>query len=233
MALKCAAARKWISDYVDAGCDARQASALERHLRACPECRALLADFQSLKESAGELSSLEPPDEIWPKIRSRLSAEMDTAPKPATLRPARATAAGFRWALGTALAVVLIVGGMYIGSMISKGPSFLGRPSGEAYTLAKLREAEQHYQKAIVALTEAFASREGTTDPMILAEFRRNIAIIDRSLEACRRAVSNDPENIEPRSYLLAVYREKLDLLADMINIQDRTSQTPGAKTTL
>ncbi len=93
-----------------------------------------------------------------------------------------------------------------------------------SYALAKLEEAEKHYQMAIRALGEAAGSREAELDPQIAKVFQSNMKIIDISIAACKQAVLADPENIDSRKYLLAVYEEKTKLLESLMSVLPTTS---------
>ena len=51
------------------------------------------------------------------------------------------------------------------------------------------------------------------------AIFRTNLAVVDASINACKKAVLSDPDDIESRNYLLAAYREKTNLLTEMMGV--------------
>jgi len=52
--MKCAKAKKFISEYIDGDLDKAKASSLEKHLDACPDCQKLLKDFKQIKQKAKE-----------------------------------------------------------------------------------------------------------------------------------------------------------------------------------
>lgn len=46
------------------------------HLKDCEDCRALLADLQTIADAARQLfPSVEPPDEVWEHIESAIKQE--------------------------------------------------------------------------------------------------------------------------------------------------------------
>ena len=90
----------------------------------------------------------------------------------------------------------------------------------QQFALTKLAEAEHHYQLAIKALGQAVASQEKDFDPQLFAVFQKNFEIIDTFIAACKLVVLNDPEDVESRNYLLTIYKEKTNLLSEMITIQ-------------
>jgi tetratricopeptide (TPR) repeat protein len=96
----------------------------------------------------------------------------------------------------------------------------LGPEAGEAYTLAKLDEAERYYEQAIRSLGEAFAAGKGALDPRVIELFDRNLSVIDATIQACRNAVLAEPDDLEARSYLLAAYTQKVTLLDSALDLQ-------------
>ena len=113
------------------------------------------------------------------------------------------------------------------------GPGILPLSESQQYTLAKLQEAEHHYKLAINALVEAVTAQKGELDPKMAEIFRTNLAIIDTSIDACQQAILNNPNNIESRNYLLAAYREKTNLLTQMMVVTDKPSKDRGMEETL
>ncbi len=52
------------------------------HLKACPRCRALLADLQTIAEAARQLIPVEPPeDDLWDRIESAIRKEENSSTK--------------------------------------------------------------------------------------------------------------------------------------------------------
>src|SRR5512137_2771983 len=49
--------------------------ALEEHLRSCASCRTLAADLRRIHDEAARLPRVEPPDQLWVKVRGRIEAE--------------------------------------------------------------------------------------------------------------------------------------------------------------
>jgi tetratricopeptide (TPR) repeat protein len=120
---------------------------------------------------------------------------------------------------------------MIIGLRIGNQSGIQNGTSGQEYALAKIQEAEQHYKLAIKALWEAVQSQKDNLDPKIAETFRINLELIDASLADCRRAVENDPRNMESRYYLLAVYKKKAELLDNMIEVSSTVPKSKESKT--
>lgn len=218
--MRCAKARRLISEYVDGGLDARRSERLARHLESCPECREVLADFEAIVRDAGSLEAPEPPDRVWLRVKAGLQTA-GREPAPAVAVPGFAFGPA-RWRLAAAafVALTLVAGGLLVGLRLTRTGMASADP--ERYTLAKLDEAEHYYQLAIKSLSEAFAAGKKNLAPEVAEMFQKNLDVVDLTIQACRAAVVAEPDNIEARDFLLSAYREKLTLL-DTVLIQEKT----------
>jgi tetratricopeptide (TPR) repeat protein len=117
------------------------------------------------------------------------------------------------------LSLVFIYGPKYW-----SGQAIVPELENQQYTMAKLEEAEHHYQLAIKALNEAAMAQKDNLDPQVAEVFRTNLELIDQSINACRQAVLNDPNDLESRKYLLAAYKEKANLLNEIMAVKDTSS---------
>ena len=232
--MRCRKANEYISRSVDGELSGRQAARLERHLASCGECRALLEDLRKIVGGATELDQPEPSDRVWRNIRAGLAAA-DLKPAREKLDPARRPLFGFslpalRYAGVAALAVVLVVSGVVIGTRLGRQELPSGPDAGEKYTLAKLDEAERYYQQAIKSLSEAFTSEKGALAPQVAELFDRNLSVIDATIQACRRAVLEEPDDLQARSYLLSAYTVKVTLLDSALDLQRQDREAAGKR---
>ena len=67
--------RESIHELVDGTIGSIRRAELQRHLADCRECRAWLADMEAIRDAAGSLDPLEPPDGVWLQIAGRLHQE--------------------------------------------------------------------------------------------------------------------------------------------------------------
>ena len=210
--MRCASARRMISDGLDGALRPARAAELKKHLAGCPGCRDFARDLASIVGEAGKLPGYEPSGQVWQKV----IAGVRTARRDEAVPPARA----FRWryALAAGSALVVIAAGLIIGlqNRRSPGVSASGRGSA-AFTMAKLREAQAYYEKAIGALSEAVRSQESSLSPGLAEVFERNMAGLDRTIQVCRRMVDRSPDDPVIRAYLLTAYREKVDLFENIM----------------
>ena len=230
--MRCRKARKCISRHVDGELTGRKAVRLERHLESCGECRSLVDDFRKIAGAAAHLDSPEPSDKVWKNIRTTLTVpERHPARERYRLRPRPLfglSVPALRYAGVAALAVVLVASGIVLGTRLGRQGIPGAMDPGEKYILAKLDEAEGHYQQAIRALAEAFAARKGTLAPQIVELFDVNLAVIDATIQACRAAVLEEPDDLQARNYLLTAYAEKLTLLDSALDLQRKSQDAAG-----
>ncbi len=231
--MKCLTAKKWINEYIDGELDAGKKAKLEEHCAHCADCQKLMKDFLTISTRAKNLDTLSPPERTWGEILEKMTTEEQDV---LTLAPQKQS-----WfsmpRLSYVLSAVLIVA--FISLVFIFGPRYWsGQPvvpelANQQYTLAKLEEAEHHYQLAIKALSEAALAQNRNLDPQIAEVFRANLELIDRSIHACRQAVLSDPDDIESRKYLLAAYKEKTDLLNEIMAVKDAPSPQRGTEETI
>ena len=227
--MKCAKAKKLISEYIDGDLGKDAALSLEKHLEACPDCRKLLSDFQQIKQKAKGLKKAGPSGEVWFRIQERIK-EKTQGPVPGPRVRFLFFPARLRYAVSASLLFLVAVGAVVIGLRIGNRGNDANGNNGQKYALAKIQEAEEHYKLAIKALWEAVQAQQENFDPKIAETFRLNLELIDASLEDCRKAVANDPDDLESQYYLLAVYKKKAELLDSMIDVSSTASQKKESK---
>jgi tetratricopeptide (TPR) repeat protein len=231
--MRCSHAKKFISEYIDGDLGTARKARLEDHLSQCSDCRKVLKDLKNIVTDAQRLEEPSPPDNTWQKIESRLESRQPLVTFPEL--PSRKWFAlpGFRYTLAAAAVVLIVIGVLTLGPFSPQPGGIVPEIENQDYTLAKLEEAEQHYQKAIKALGEAVAARQERLDPQVAEILQANLEIIDKSISACREAVLSNPTDLDSRNYLLAAYKEKADLLHQVVNLNGNTSPAGKSDTTL
>jgi tetratricopeptide (TPR) repeat protein len=222
--MRCRKANEYISRSIDGELAARESVRLDRHLAACEDCRVLREDLRRIVAGAAKLETPEPSDKVWLNIRAGLvrATAGRTGERSGGMRvPALGLGLPALRTVGVAaVALVLVVTGVVVGRRLGRGPAPLGPEAREKYTLAKLDEAERYYQQAIKSLGEAFTAEKGTLSPQVAEFFDRNLSVVDATIQACRRAVLDEPEDLEARNYLLAAYTKKITLLDSALDLQ-------------
>ena len=235
--MSCYRFRNRIAEYQDGELEERQAAAMEEHLRSCATCRRELAQLESEARvyeayAARVESALDPSPEVCERAMERAAAQ----PRPARDegRPA-GRAWGFgaflpvsswaRQALAAAILVALSVTATLL--MVDRyRPDEAAVParaeinsSGEKSLDAALRSiqrAEQDYLDAIRVLTAIVEKQKATINPGTLAEYQRNLKMLDEHIAAARSAYYAYPSDPELAFYMLAAYSRKVEMLQDL-----------------
>ncbi len=235
--MRCSKIRKYISDDIDGQLTAGKRARLERHLERCPGCRKLQVDFQRIVDSAGKLETFMPSERAWLRIKDGLEARDQQV---LAFKPRKQGLFGFlfypprlRYVVSLAVLLVFVVGAAVLGLRYWTGRGTWSEEKLQKYTLAKLDEAEHHYQKAIKALSEALSAQDENGDPLVAAILTRNLEVVDSSIATCRRTVLENPEDIEARNFLLAAYRKKVDFLNEMMALRSPSSPKKEIRKTI
>lgn len=160
--MRCERARKWVSDELDGALVPVRKSRLERHLAACPACRAYRDDLAVLAAGAKDLPAGDPPPGYWPDFERRLDDRMASLGKPGKRRPAPL----FRprkWAWAGAAFLIMAFVGIYVAFFRpAPEPEEAWPPYG--YSMARiLQEAEEDPELAMALDREVTASIEDLT----------------------------------------------------------------------
>jgi anti-sigma factor RsiW len=200
-------------------------AALDDHMRTCASCRVLAADLRRMHESARSLPRVKPPETLWPRIASALDAEIRSSP--------RRWFGVSPWMLAAAATLLLAVGG----TLLLLRPSTMFRPSRPAATAtqtagggaagaelaqsveSELREAEQHYERAIAGLEQIAKAEQGTLDPQVAATLQKNLAVIDQAIRESRAALQSQPASELAQESLFEALRRKVGLLQETIGL--------------
>ena len=243
--------RESIHELVDGTIGGIRRAELQRHLADCAECRAWLADMEAIRDAAGSLDPLEPPDGVWLQIAGRLHQEGRVARPPARQpAPARhvallAIAASLLLAVGAAVVMLLPQyrtnnAGPRSAAIDTPAPT-RGNPGGDVAVEsveAEFRLAEQHYQNAIakleqaVRLDQAASGRDSNTlDPQTAAMLQKNLQVIDQAIAESRSGLRTDPLSAAALASLFDALRRKVALLQDTIALMNemRKGNSAGA----
>lgn len=222
--MRCRKAQEYINRSVDGELSERRSAHLERHLAACGECRALRADLRKIVAGAAALDTPAPSERVWRNVRAGLAAGKAKPMREGLAAERRPffgwSAPALRYAGVAAMALALVIAGVAIGRKLGRENASSAGKRGEAYTLAKLDEAEGYYKQAIKSLSEAFAAEKGALAPQVAELFDRNLSVIDATIQACRAAVLAEPDDLEARNYLLAAYTQKVTLLDSALDLR-------------
>jgi hypothetical protein len=68
--------------------------------------------------------------------------------------------------------------------------------------------------QAELASAEAEASLSASgEDPLVVASYQQNLALVDKAIGVCQKQVDEDPDNDLARDYLMTAYQQKAELV--------------------
>lgn len=205
-----------LSDYLEG--EARPE--VTRHARECPFCAVLLADLETLRTEARNLSWEEPPERLWANVRSRLAEE-------GTLRE---PAAGWaRWFAGPAWAHLAVPSGALaclalFGAVLLVPPGAVERNSAWLATADRAQAAHQLITQEDDTLVNTISEMEKSYDlqqrflaPTVRGTYEKGLQSLDDSIRECRASVEQEPGNQLARDMLVSAYTRKAEVLASAL----------------
>ncbi len=227
-----------INDYVDGALAPRERADVGGHLDSCPACRQLVADLREITRAATTLKPHEPPSRAWSRIERAIALEAGRA-------PALARASRARWlAVAAALVLATFVGFRFSPFGVRRttpdapadAPASIAAGNAVNATDAletEMRQAAQHYEKAIKGLEEIANAEQGALDPGTAATLTKNLAVIDQAIGESRAAVRSQPASEPAQQSLIENFKTKIGLLQDtvaLINELRKRNETGSAR---
>jgi hypothetical protein len=204
-----------LSEYLDGELAPDERAALEAHLTACAECRAVLDDLERVVSRARTLDDRLPERDLWPGIAERIGRRR-AAPRRWTFSLPQLAAAS--------IALMALSGGAgWLLRPGTTGTPFVARPAAPPVirNASDRRARAGGYDEAVADLERVLESGRGRLDSSTVRVLERNLATIDSALVQARRAVAADSANVYLNSHLAETMRRKLELLrqaADLVS---------------
>jgi len=216
---------------------------VERHLAECAECRASVDGLRELARAVGRLELREPPVRVWPRIERAIRLEGAPHPGGAGLpgMTARLTGSRYVWAGLAAAAVILLAAAITLrlgrpgarpGAIPVENASSAAAADAQSVE-AELRQASEHYEKAIKGLEQIAKAEQGTLDPRTAATLQKNLAVVDQAITESRAALRNQPNSEPAQQSLIDNFKTKIALLQDtvaLINEMRKGNQAGAAR---
>jgi anti-sigma-K factor RskA len=217
-----------ITDYIDGTLNAGERTEIDRHLESCTACRRLVEDFREIKGVAASLDLREPPIRSWARLERAIRLEE----RPANSRPASGwyQPRNLAWlAAAAVLVVATVVGLKFVPSGVRATPPQAtstaaqtaidaGSANAAAQSVeAELRQAEDHYEKAIKGLEQIANAEQDVFDPRTAATLQKNLAVIDQAISESRAALRAEPASEPAQQSLLESFKAKMALLQDTV----------------
>jgi hypothetical protein len=216
--MNCSEVQFKISEWVDGDAPEHEGG-IQSHVKFCKDCASFYQDVQRLKEASGQLELIEPPAGLWVHLREQLLSEgLIHAPETRKGLWERIFPTGLWLGLkpalsGAIVALILSTAGFYFFTRSGKEG-----PPTELVALQELQQAEQHYQRAISALSEVSQRKIGSLDPAMAQILNDNLATMDYYVKECQEAVKNNPGNPLVHRYLLTAYQKKIEIMQSIVN---------------
>ncbi len=233
-----------LNDYVDDSLEPRERAGIEHHLGSCAACRQLVEDLREIAHAAGTLDPREPPVRGWSRLERAIRLEPGFgAGAPGVQSDGRAPLArlkrlarhvGDQFAVGVAdwarrrRGAGARDGHRAAGRIRSphdppRRPRRPGRRSRSRDADAaesvetELRQAEEHYLKAINGLEQITKADENALDPQTVATVRKNVAVIDQAIGESRAALRSEPTSEPAQHSLIESFKAKVTLLQNTV----------------
>ncbi len=221
-------------------------AAVDAHVAVCAACAGLLHDLEQIRSAARSLGPVQPPAHLWIEIAGRVRADAhDDAPAVQPRPVGGPHGALWQW-VGLAAALVLVTVVVF---GVRRWTAPAAHPTAAAATTTasnadgtgsvqtfedELKQAQDHYDKAISELEAITTHNEGAIDPAVAATLQKNLTTIDRAIAESRVAVSAHPESEPARASLFDALRQKVDVLqatVTLINEMRNGDQEGAART--
>jgi anti-sigma factor RsiW len=211
-----------INDYVDGALSLSDRAAVAEHLDQCATCRALADDLRELRRAARELAPIEPPARLWTKLEQAVRKSSADGRQPAVTTfpgPTRRTWRSQTIWVTAAAAVLVLAAGLSIrmGAPRESTPVEETEAPTAQSVEAELRQAEEHYQKAISGLEQIAKTEKGELDPRTADTLQANLAVVDQAISESRAALRTQPNSEPAQQSLLASFKAKIGLLQETV----------------
>jgi hypothetical protein len=178
-----------ISAFVDGDLDALERREIEQHLMGCSDCQVAAEELRAIKALAQQSAAVSPPEAMWSVIREAVGQ------KPEGFFERRVPA----WSLaGMALAAAVLL--MILGSSLL-------RPKDP------IERARRSYLSAIRELEGASGQATPKLPAKAQAKLVESLAVVDRAIAECERALVAAPGDPDGQEMLLSMYDEKVRIL--------------------
>jgi hypothetical protein len=171
------------------------------HLKACPECSALITELVLIASTAIELRAVdEPGPHVWESIESRLREEGVIRPQRGrSLLPSLSSRWGWaRWMVPAAAALLISVG-LYVRQ--HSLPQQLARDTAPAAAVSDLAVAGLDDDDLLLEVAQQ--------SPAMKAEYADNLRRVNEYIQDAKSVIVANPNDEEARRSLMEAYQQK------------------------
>jgi hypothetical protein len=205
-------------DQLDRWMEGERSPATEAHVSTCAQCRNLIADLDTIHDTAPSLAATdpEPPARVWIALRAQLEEEG------LIHEPRRGLARWFNGIFGVVPRPALA--GAYLVALVAVGFALSGPGRMQSDNNAWMSGTQSSTQPLSASLDTAeqnTISSMPDRNPVVTASLRKNLAIIDNDIALCEKSVREEPGNEFARDYLYEAYQQKADLISQVTEGDD------------
>lgn len=206
-----------LSEYVDDGLPAAARAGVREHLASCAQCQAVVDGLRDVQSAAGRLPLLQPRREAWPRIERSLRAS----------GPIRRPVPWTWLAVAASLLVAVALGFQIVRERVQPpaGAADAENVASAQAIEAELRQAEEHYQKAIAGLEQIRNAGKGALDAQTAATLEKNLSVVDQAISESRAALRVQPTSEPAQASLLESFKAKITLLQDTVSLINEMRQ--------
>lgn len=205
------------SDYLDDELGDEEREAVERHVRECAPCAAVLDDLRRVIDAAAALPATAPSEQVWQAVSSRLRevrAEAPAATRRFSFTMPQLAAASVLLALLSGWGALRMLAPRRVPAISSINPgAATGSAAAVPVNVGDFQYADPQYDAAVNDLEQALELGRRRLDPDTVATVESDLRIIDQALDDARRALVNDPANSYLSGHVADTRQRKLDLL--------------------
>lgn len=238
-----------LSEYLDDELDAAGREAVEQHLRACADCRAVLNDLKRVVAQAQTMPPRPLQADLWAGIADQMKVTDFSGGDRSTVVPFRrrfaftmpqlaaaavvlmAVSAGVAWQIADraaqgAQATVAAGGARTDNGVDVATPAAFAAPERDTTgaSIVQIAYADAQYDAAVADLEKALKLGRGRLDASTIAIVEHNLQIIDQAIAQAREALTADPANSYLSGHLVEARRRKLDLLRRATELTSETN---------
>jgi anti-sigma factor (TIGR02949 family) len=205
-----------IDEYLDGRLRPEDEEVIRKHIAECPACAEEADAGEDLRRRAARLPrSLDPPQDLWPEIATRIAAE-------------RVVRGRFgRRALMAAAAVALIAGSVVTAYLVGRGQAVttvenrqMLETGPSEIVLASFQElGVSDYLVTRSTLFGALDARRDDLSPETLEVLMANLKVIDDAMGKIAEALGEEPGNEFLMKQLAAAYRRQINLLETAVRL--------------
>lgn len=220
-----------VSEYVDGELDLAERELFEGRMAEDPELRRAVEEVEDLVSRAASLGPIEPRQDLWARIETRI-----TAPEPRDRRPAApAPRPRQRWRrlalVAAGLAVMVISGsaGWWLHGIGTPTPTDVAQIEGPEFEVpsadasaANFADQEQRLTENIDDLEALLIEHGDRLDPDTREAIADNLRVIDDAIADAHRALQDDPNSDFLHAHITSSMERKVRLLEDAARLASK-----------